>query len=140
MTAKVVYTGGLRTQVTHTQSGTVIETDAPTDNHGKGERFSPTDLVAAALGTCIVTTMDIISKKDGIDLNGTVCDVVKVMVSDPRRIGGLQVHLTFPKDNTYTEDQKVKLAHIASHCPVARSLHPDCIQALTFNWNSTDNA
>ncbi len=139
MTAKVVYKGELRTEITHVKSGTVIETDAPTDNHGKGERFSPTDLVAAALGSCIVTTIDILSKKDGINIDGTVCEVVKVMVSDPRRIGGLQVHLTFPKDNTYTEEQKVKLAHIAAHCPVALTLHPDCIQALTFNWNSADN-
>src|ERR1700761_7745929 len=109
MTAKVVYTGELRTQITHLQSGTLIETDAPTDNHGKGERFSPTDLVAAALGSCIVTTMGISCAKSGIDIEGTVCEVLKVMVADPRRIGGLQVRLTFPRGNNYTEEQKAKL-------------------------------
>ena len=140
MTVKIKYQGDLRTQATHIKSGTMIETDAPTDNHGKGDRFSPTDLVAAALGACIVTTMGIAGTTHGINLDGTTCEVLKVMVADPRRIGGLKVHLTFLASRNYTEKQKAILAHTAATCPVSLTLHPDCIQALTFDWDGPDNA
>lgn len=134
MTATVTYTGGLHCEATHTRSGSVIETDAPIDNKGKGERFSPTDLVGAALATCIVTTMAILGENHGINVDGTRCEMEKIMVSDPRRIGELKVHIIFPKDKNYTDREKTILEHIAHSCPVAKSLHPDLKQTLSFEW------
>ncbi|MES2389161.1 MAG: OsmC family protein [Bacteroidota bacterium] len=128
-----VYNGKLRCTAEHLQSGTVIETDAPTDNHGLGERFSPTDLVATALGTCILTTLALLTEKDGINLDGSSCSVNKVMASAPRRIAALEVVLTFTAKGLSTE-QRNKIAHVAETCPVAKSLHPDLKQILTFNW------
>ncbi|HXS37502.1 MAG TPA: OsmC family protein, partial [Flavipsychrobacter sp.] len=97
MTSKILYQGGLRTLCTHIQSGSTIETDAPTDNRGKGERFSPTDLVATALGTCIVTTMGIKANDHNINIDGTECEVEKIMASNPRRIAEVKVNIKFPK-------------------------------------------
>lgn len=134
MTAQVIYKGDLRTEAKHLRSGTVIETDAPVDNKGKGERFSPTDLVATALATCIATTMGIGAGTHNINIDGLVCDVEKIMAADPRRIAEIKVTLTFPKDQRYDEKQKSLLKHIAETCPVARSLHPDLKQTLTFIW------
>ena len=96
MTSQIIYKSGLRTSCTHLQSGTEIETDAPTDNKGKGERFSPTDLLATSLGSCMITTMGIKAESMGIELDGTRVDVTKIMVSDPRRIGKLVAHVYFP--------------------------------------------
>lgn len=134
MTAKVIYKGDLRCEATHLRSGTMIETDAPVDNKGKGERFSPTDLVGAALATCIVTTMGILGENHGINIDGTECEVEKIMASDPRRISELKVNLIFPKDKVYTDHEKVILERIAQTCPVAKSLHPDLKQTLSFVW------
>ncbi|MBS1688736.1 MAG: OsmC family protein [Bacteroidetes bacterium] len=134
MTAQVIYKGDLRTEATHLRSGTVIETDAPVDNQGKGERFSPTDLVATALATCIATTMGIGARTHNINIDGLVCDVEKIMAADPRRIAEIKVALTFPKGQHYDEKQMSLLKHIAETCPVARSLHPDLKQMLTFIW------
>lgn len=134
MTAQVIYKGDLRTEATHLRSGTTIETDAPVDNKGKGERFSPTDLVATALATCIATTMGIGAETHHVNIDGLVCDVEKIMASDPRRIAEIKVTLTFPKDQSYNDKQKSLLKHIAETCPVARSLHPDLKQTLTFIW------
>lgn len=134
MTSKVVYTGDLRTLATHIRSGSTIETDAPVDNHGKGERFSPTDLVATALGACIVTTMAILGKNHGISVDGVSCEIEKIMVADPRRIGEIKVLLDFTGCGPYTERQKTILEHIANTCPVYESLHPDCKNTLTFIW------
>ena len=106
MTSQIIYKGDLRSVATHIQSGTVIETDAPTDNQGKGERFSPTDLVATALGTCMITTMGIKARTMDIDLAGTRLDVTKIMVSDPRRIGKIIVHVFFPEGLTVDDKQK----------------------------------
>ncbi len=136
MTAKIHYEGELRTIDTHVQSGTVIETDAPTDNQGKGERFSPTDLVANALGTCIVTTMAILGRNHNINIDGTDCEVTKVMASNPRRIAEIIVDIYFPHEKSYTEREKEILTHIAHTCPVAISLHPDLKQTLTLNWGA----
>ena len=133
MTAKIVYTGDLRTLCTHIQSGSTIETDAPTDNHGKGERFSPTDLVATALGTCIVTTIGIKTKDMNININGLICEVQKVMASEPRRVAEIKVHLIFPKEN-YSDKDKTIMERIAHTCPVAVSLHPDMKQTITFEY------
>ena len=132
MTSKVVYTGGLHTIATHLRSGSSIETDAPTDNHGKGERFSPTDLVATALAACIVTTIGILAPK--IDITGAECMVEKIMASNPRKIGEIVVTISFPKSGPYTEEEKKQLEHIAITCPVHQSLHPDCKRTIIFNW------
>ncbi len=134
MTAKIIYEGDLRTVDTHLQSGTMIETDAPTDNQGKGERFSPTDLLATSLGTCIVTTMAILGSKHNINIDGTEAEIEKIMASNPRRVAEIKVHLHFPKNKNYTDKEKTMLEHIANTCPVSLSLHPDCKQTLSFNW------
>ncbi len=134
MTSQIIYTGDLRTLATHVQSGTTIETDAPTDNQGKGERFSPTDLVATALATCMITTMGIKARTMNIVLDGTKADVTKVMASDPRRIGKLIVHISFPKTLQTDEKQRSILENTARTCPVERTLHPDVELDFQFNW------
>lgn len=133
-TSIVKYIGGLRSEATHLQSGTAIITDAPTDNHGKGEAFSPTDLIATALASCIVTTMGIAAMKDGMpSIDGTTAEVTKVMYADPRRIGEIHVKVTFPK-YTYSDKEKTIYERTAHTCPVAKSLHPDLKQVITFVW------
>ena len=134
MTAKVIYQGDLRTVATHLRSGTTIETDAPVDNKGKGERFSPTDLLATSLATCILTTMGIAGGAHNINIDGTECDVEKIMAADPRRVAEIKINLNFPKDRNYTEKEKRLMEHTAHTCPVAISLHPDMKQTLSFNW------
>lgn len=134
MTAKVEYKGELRTVCTHLRSGSEIETDAPVDNHGKGERFSPTDLVATALAACMVTTIGIANTTHKIDIAGADCMVEKIMVSNPRRIGEVKVILNFPAWQSYSEKEKQILERIALTCPVMESLHPDCKKTLSFNW------
>ncbi len=134
MTSQIIYTGNLRTQATHIQSSTTIETDAPTDNQGKGERFSPTDLVATALATCMLTTMGIKANSMGIVLDGTTADVTKIMASDPRRIGKMIVHISFPKTLQTDEKQRTILENTARTCPVERTLHPDVELDFQFNW------
>lgn len=131
MTTEIIYKGELRTDCKHLQSGTVIETDAPTDNNGKGERFSPTDLIATALGSCILTTMAI--KMEGeIDLTGTRLEVTKVMAANPRRIGEIKIDIYFPEDLQADDRQKTMLENLAHACPVSKSLHPDLKQTIQF--------
>ena len=125
MTASIVYKGHLRCECTHLQSGTVIETDAPTDNRGKGERFSPTDTLCVALATCIVTTMALKANDMDIDLSGTNIAVTKHMLSEPRRIGKIEVILTFPETLQLEEKDRIILQRVGDNCPVAKSLHPD---------------
>jgi len=132
MTAKVIYLGDLRTECTHLRSGSTFETDAPVDNHGKGERFSPTDLVATALATCIVTTIAILAPS--IDITGAECQVEKIMTASPRMIGEIVVTIDFPKSGPYSEEEKKRLEQIAVNCPVHKSLHPDCKRTVKFNW------
>ncbi len=127
------YLGDLRTECTHLQSGTKIITDAPTDNQGKGEAFSPTDLCATALGACAMTLMGIFAKNHDLDVSGMTMEITKVMSADPRRIGEVTVIYTMP-DREYTDRQKKSLEHAALTCPVHRSLHPDVKQDLVFNW------
>ncbi len=134
MTSQIIYTSDLRTMATHLQSGTIMETDAPSDNQGKGERFSPTDLVATALATCMITTMGIKANTMQIQLDGTTADVTKIMASDPRRIGKIIVHLFFPKTLQLNEKQKEILERTARTCPVERTLHPDVELDFQFNW------
>ncbi|MBL7921278.1 MAG: OsmC family protein [Bacteroidia bacterium] len=133
-TSLVKYVGELRTEATHLQSGTVITTDAPKDNHGKGEAFSPTDLVATALASCMTSIMGIVAMKEGITtVDGTSAEVVKVMYPDPRRIGEIHVKITFPKKN-FTDKEKKMYENAALTCPVAKSLHPDIKQIIEFIW------
>jgi putative redox protein len=135
MMATVVYKGDLRCECTHLQSGTVIETDAPTDNKGKGERFSPTDTVCVALATCVITTMGIKANAMGIDLAGTTIDVTKHMLPDPRRIGRIDVILTFPETLQLDEKDKLLLQRVGDTCPVTRSLHPDMVLNIEYHWS-----
>jgi putative redox protein len=134
MTSQIIYKGELRTVATHLQSGSAIETDAPTDNQGKGERFSPTDLVAVALGSCMITTIGIKSRGLNIDLENTRLDVTKIMVADPRRIGKIIVNVFFPEGLAIDQKQKDIIENTARTCPVARSLHPDTEMEMVFNW------
>ena len=133
MTAKVIYESNLRTTCVHLQSGSSIETDAPTDNKGKGERFSPTDLIATGLGACMITTMGIKAETMGIALDGATVEVTKVMASDPRRIGQIIVHVTIPHLHLDTKTIEI-LEKVARTCPVERSLHPDVKLDMRFTW------
>lgn len=134
MTATVVYKGDLRCECTHLQSGTVIETDAPTDNKGKGQRFSPTDTVCVGLATCVITTMGIKANDMNIDLSGTTIDVTKHMLADPRRIGRIDVILKFPASLQLDEKDKTILQRVGDNCPVAKSLHPDLKANIEYHW------
>lgn len=134
MTASVVYQGDLRCECTHLQSGSKIETDAPTDNRGKGERFSPTDTVCIALATCIITTMGIRAGDMNIDLKGTKLDVTKHMLSEPRRIGKIDIVLHIPGKGIEDKD-RIILQKIGDNCPVMKSLHPDLQVSTVYNWN-----
>ena len=126
---KIHYIGDLRTEMTHLASGTVVLTDAPVDNKGKGEVFSPTDLASASLASCMITIMGISAREHGFNIDGAVAEVTKVMYSDPRRIGEIIIEIRFP-EISYTAKQK-KLLEIASKtCPVALSLHPDLKQNI----------
>lgn len=129
----IVYKGELRCLATHQPSSTVLTTDAPKDNHGKGEGFSPTDLVATALGTCILTMMGIAAQSMQIDLSGTKVVVRKEMAAKPiRRIGTLAVTIDVPI--ALGEAQRQKLIHAAMTCPVHKSMHPDIEMPIDFRW------
>lgn len=134
MTSKVVYKGELRTEATHLRSGSIVETDAPPDNNGKGERFSPSDLVATALASCMMTIMGIAAGTHNMNIDGTECEVEKIMVPDPRRIGEIKVKMTLPKGQSYNEKEKKILEHAALTCPVFESLHADCKKTVDFIW------
>lgn len=134
MTATVIYEGDLRTVATHLKSGTTIETDAPTDNQGKGERFSPTDLVSAALASCMMTIMGIAARTHHIQLEGTTCQVQKIMESNPRRIGTIQVEMTIKGQLQYNDKEKAIIEHAALTCPVFLSLHPELKKDVQFIW------
>lgn len=133
MTATVVYKGDLRCECTHLQSGTVIETDAPTDNRGKGERFSPTDTLCVALATCMITTMGIRAADMKIDFSNTKIEVTKHMLSEPRRIGKIEIMLYFPPLKLSDNDRMI-LQKIGDNCPVIKSLHPDLEIVIAYKW------
>ena len=136
MTSQIIYKGELRTVATHLQSQTVIETDAPTDNEGKGERFSPTDLLATSLGNCMLTIMGIKARDMGVNLEGTKVGVTKIMKAEPRRVGGINVDFYFP-DTLETDDkQRTILERAALTCPVAKSIHPDIEMNVSFGWKN----
>ena len=130
MISKVVYKGDLRTESTHLQSGKTIITDAPVDNQGKGKAFSPTDLVATALASCMLTIMGIVAKRDGIMIDGTTAEVEKIMVSNPRRIGEIRLKINFP--HPILDKDQVKLERAAHTYPVSGSLHNDLNEIIEF--------
>lgn len=130
-TAEVIYLGEYRCESTHLQSGSKIITDAPTDNFGKGEAFSPTDLVAKALASCMITTIAIQTRLLGFDLINSKLTVKKHMASEPRRISKIEINAFIPKGNL-TADDKEKIINIGLNCPVNKSLHPDLIQDINF--------
>lgn len=127
------YKGTLRTENIHTRSGTKVITDAPVDNQGKGEAFSPTDLVCTALSSCMLTTMGILANRENIDLTGLQTEVVKIMGAAPRKISEIQVTLSHPTLQV-TDEQKQKLKNAALTCPVALSLHDSVKQTVIFNF------
>jgi uncharacterized OsmC-like protein len=132
-TSKIVYTGELRTEATHLKSGQTIITDAPTDNNGKGEAFSPTDLLATSLGCCMLTIMGIVASRHGIAIEGTSIEITKIMEANPRRVGEIIVEFTMPKNN-FTEKEKELLEHAAHTCPVAKSLSAELKETVIFNY------
>lgn len=128
------YVGNLRNEVTHLQSGTTILTDAPLDNHGKGESFSPTDLLASSLGCCMLTIMGISAQNYGFTLEGTTVETEKIMGTDPRRVVEIKIDFHFPDGSNFTPQQKRIIESAAKTCPVANSLHPDLKKTINFNW------
>ncbi len=135
MTSTVKYEGELRTSCVHQSSQTTIFTDAPKDNHGKGEAFSPTDLVATALGACMVSIIGIKATAMGIDdkIKGATVAVTKIMAADPRRISEINIKIEFPK-NDFSDKEKAIFENAAMTCPVFYSLHPDIKKDITFDW------
>lgn len=128
----VVYKGEKHCELRHGPSGTMIETDAPRDNQGRGESFSPTDLMGASLASCILTTIAIAAEKEGINLNGTTAKVQKEMHPSPRRVKALPVEVTLPSH--LNVDQRKRMEEIAKNCPVARSLNPEITAPITFKY------
>lgn len=133
MTSKVLYKGNLRTESEHLQSGSKMITDAPVDNHGKGEAFSPTDTVANALATCMLTVMGIKANDIGVDMDNTSAEVTKSMSSSPRRISKIAVNIQFPK--SYPDKERKILENTGKTCPVLLSLHPEVEKIITFSYS-----
>lgn len=132
-TSKITYTGGLRTSSIHLKSGNEIITDAPVDNQGKGEAFSPTDLLATSLGNCMLTIVGIAANAHGFTIDGATAEITKIMGENPRRVTEIVVDLQFPSHN-YSEKEKQLIERSARACPVAQSLHPDIHQNITFKY------
>ena len=132
MTSSIVYKGNLRCEAVHLQSKSTIETDAPTDNRGKGERFSPTDLLCVSLATCMLTTMGIKANDLNIDMNDSKADVTKQMASDPRRVSKIEISVSLPQ--IINEKERLILERTGNNCPVAKSVHPDIELALNYEW------
>lgn len=133
MTSKVVYTGELGCLATHIRSGSNINTDAPVDNQGKGQAFSPTDLMSTSLATCMLTVMGIKARDNGWNMNGASAELIKEMADDPRRVIALRLRIEFPAGD-WSDKAKKLLEHTAIHCPVAKSIHPDIEQDISFIW------
>ena len=135
-TLKTKHLGGLRTEITHLQSGNKLTTDAPIDNNGKGEFISPTDMVAGALGSCMLTLMDMAAQRMGLDITGTTLGIEKVMGTDPRRIVEIDIDVHFP----FAADSKTRtiLERAADTCPVSKSLHPDLRQVVKFHYRDNE--
>ena len=135
MTSTVVYNGNLRTTLTHLKSGSSFETDAPVDNNGKGEHFSPTDLLATSLGTCMITVMGIKARTMGFDLDDIKIEVLKIMKADPRRVGGINLTFHIPEKLASIEEKtKAILKNTGETCPVMKSIHPDI--EVNIDWGA----
>ncbi|MFZ9661989.1 MAG: OsmC family protein [Chitinophagaceae bacterium] len=134
MTSLITYKGALRTDCLHLQSGSSIETDAPTDNQGKGERFSPTDLIATSLASCMLTTMAIRAKELEDKIVNMKIEVEKVMGVNPRRIAQIKLHFHCPEHFRPSKEEQITLEQIALTCPVKESIHPDIKLDINFNW------
>lgn len=138
MTSTVEYTGALRTTCIHVKSGNHFETDAPIDNNGKGERFSPTDLLATSLATCMLTVMGIKARSMGFDLEGIKVDVEKIMKADPRRVGGVNLTFHIPENFNHLDAKTISIMrHTANTCPVQYSIHPDI--EVNINWGAWES-
>jgi uncharacterized OsmC-like protein len=135
-TAKSVYLGGLRISATHLRSGNTLITDAPVDNKGKGEAFSPTDLLATSLGNCMMTIIGIAAQTHGFNVDGTVMHITKIMAENPRRVAEVVVEFDFPPI-AYSEKEKAIIWHSARTCPVHLSLHPDLVKTIRMNFQET---
>src|SRR5690554_2186050 len=133
-TIKTEYLGELRTRATHIQSSNSLITDAPLDNQGRGEAFSPSDLLATALSSCMLTIMGIAAREHSIDLEGALLETTKIMAADPRRVGRLEIAFTFPKGQQFSDKEKVILEKAARTCSVFYSLDPAVEKVLTFHW------
>ena len=134
MTSQVIYKGDLRTLASHLQSGSTIETDAPTDNNGMGARFSPTDLIGTSLASCILTTMAIRAKDLDNKLIGVSIQTEKFMEANPRRISRIDIHFSWPDGIIFSEDERNRLNEIALSCPVKESIHPNILLTINYNW------
>jgi len=132
MTASIIYTGNLRCEAQHIQSKSTIETDAPTDNRGKGERFSPTDLLCVSLATCMLTTMGIKAADINVDITNSTAEVTKHMASDPRRVAKIEVAVSLPAHDN--EKERLILERTGTNCPVAKSIHPDIDLLVNYKW------
>jgi len=137
-TIETIYLGDLRTEATHVQSGTKIITDAPLDNQGRGEAFSPTDLLSASLASCMLTIMGIKARASNIDIDNTKCSITKIMAADPRRVAEIVISFKFPK--TYTEKEQQLLERAALTCPVYYSVHEDLKKTVDFGWEAVVKA
>ncbi len=130
---RINYEGHLRNRAVHLRSGNELITDAPTDNHGKGGAFSPTDLLCTSLASCMITLMGITAEGKGILLGNITADIEKVMYGEPRRVGEIHIHLTI-EDKGYSEKERTILENAAKTCPVAKSIHPDIKQVVDFRY------
>jgi putative redox protein len=132
-TAKTKYLGDLRTEILHVRSGSIITTDAPVDNKGKGENFSPTDMVASALGSCIFTIMGIAAREHSFSIDGSSCTITKIMTDTPRKIGEIRIEMDMTATK-YTDKQKKILDHCVKTCPVSLSLNESVFQNVTLKF------
>ncbi|HJB44597.1 MAG TPA: OsmC family protein [Candidatus Coprenecus merdipullorum] len=132
---RTTYLGNLRTEILHEQSGNKIITDAPLDNHGKGEYFSPTDMFASSLASCMLTIMGISAQSYGFNIDGTTVEIEKEMAANPRRVARIVVDITFPKGQKYDDKAKRLIESAARTCPVSNSLHPDIIKDIRFHYD-----
>jgi putative redox protein len=132
-TSRITYLGDLRTQLTHERSGQQVITDAPPDNKGKGEAFSPTDLLATSLGACAITIIGIAAREHGFSIDGATIDITKIMAANPRRVSEIIVEFHFPDNNYSAKEQKI-IKKAANTCPVFQSLHPDLKKQYIFNF------
>lgn len=131
---KVNYLGDLRTEAEHLKSKERIITDAPPDNNGKGEAFSPSDLVCSSLASCMITIMGMVAQRENIDIKGLSAEVTKVMVANPRKISEIKIDFLMPGNVSLSEKQKEVLKKAAHTCPVALSIHPEIKQIVSFNF------